>query len=124
MDIAEVLKWLLLAGIILLGFVALLLLGYPSRFTPGIADRSEAERAEMIEVDRRHHHLVNRGMAIVISAITGVLAVAMLADSKGDPISGLVMAAISVTSAVAFVLLIHRSRRRAGRINDSPDSRL
>ncbi|MEU8331292.1 hypothetical protein [Micromonospora sp. NPDC048839] len=103
---------------------ALFLLGYPSRFGPGIAERSEAECKEMVETDRRHHHLANRGMTTIVSVIAGVLAVAMLADSKEDRLSGLAMAAISVTSAMVLVLLIRRSRRRAGRIDQGPDQRL
>ncbi|MGC5055103.1 hypothetical protein ACLQ2S_27090 [Micromonospora sp. DT48] len=112
MEFTAVLKSILVAIVIVSGLGVLFLMGYPSRF--GVADRSEAERAAMIETDRRHHRLVNRGMSAVISIITGVLAVAILAGPADKRSSGLVMAAMSLVSAAVFVLLIRRDRRRPG----------
>lgn len=115
MAFTTVLKSVLGAFVIVSGLGALLLLGYPSRFGIGMAGQSEAERAAMIEADRRHHHLVNRGMSAILSIICGVFAVVFLAGRPGALASGLVMAAISMASAVVFVLLIRRDRKRPGR---------
>ncbi|MDO3703292.1 hypothetical protein Q3W71_16590 [Micromonospora sp. C28SCA-DRY-2] len=114
MELTTVLKSVLVAVVIVAGLGVLFLMGHPSRFGPGLADRSEAERAAMIESDRRHHHLVNRGSSAAISIITGVFAVAILAGRPEKRSSGLIMAAISLASAAVFVLLIRRDRQRPG----------
>ncbi|SCE80670.1 hypothetical protein [Micromonospora chokoriensis] len=112
MELTAVLTSILVATVIISGLGVLFLMGYPSRF--GVADRSEAERAAMLASDRRHHRLVNRGMSAVISIITGVLAVAILAGPSDKQSGGLLMAALSLVSAAVFVLLIRRDRKRPG----------
>ncbi|MBX7266230.1 hypothetical protein KIF24_09495 [Micromonospora sp. Llam7] len=118
---ATVLTFFIVASFIVAGLGALFLLGYPSRFESRMVDRSDAERAAMIEADRRHHHLVNRGMALVVSVISGVLAIVIFADSRNVS-SGVFMAAASVASASLFLLLVRRDRLRRRRRDDgSPD---
>ncbi|WP_431873530.1 hypothetical protein [Micromonospora marina] len=112
MEFVAVLKSILVGIVIISGLGVLFLMGYPSRF--GVADRSEAERSAMVETDRRHHRLVDRGMSALISIITGVLAVVILAGPSDKQSSGLVMAALSLVSAAVFVLLIRRDRKRPG----------
>lgn len=109
------LEWVLGAFVIVSGLGVLFLMGYPSRFGPGMAGRSEAERAAMTQTDRRHHHLVNRGMSAIISIVTGVLAVSTLAGQPEKLSGWLVAAAISMASAAVFVMLIRRDRTRPRR---------
>ncbi|WP_091644035.1 hypothetical protein [Micromonospora pallida] len=114
MDIAAVPKGVIVALFTLAFLAAIILMGYSSSLGLGMAHRSEADRAAMIESERRHHRLVDRGIPLIISIMTGVFAVVIFADPAKDWVDGAIMATISVASATVFVLLIRRDRRRAG----------
>jgi predicted MFS family arabinose efflux permease len=120
MEIGSVLGWASGVIVIVGGLGVLFLMGYPSRFMPA-SYRSEPERAAEAEIDRRHHHLVNRLMSIGFSVISGVFAVVILVGPVEKRSGGLVMAAMSIASATVFVLLMRRGRRRVDRRRQRPD---
>jgi|HigsolmetaAR201D_1030396.scaffolds.fasta_scaffold50944_1 hypothetical protein len=97
MKVAQVLEWAVL--VILAGLGIIVAMSHLSRFMPSCC-RSLAERMAAAETERRHRHIVNRGTPVVLSLVTGVLALTILAGPAEKRSGGIIMAMISVCRVI------------------------